>query len=785
MKNIRSLFILALFLSPLLFGTVEVWSIALMEILILTVFSLWLKKAQDRYSHHKLTVRGIRHLDVPLLYPLIFLLFLSIFQILPLPLNIIKVLSPQAYKIYTASTDNVYHTLSLHPHSTILEIIRLFTCIIAFFLTIQLFSRERELIRLVKAMMIIGTFLALIGIFQMIFWNGKLLWIRELRHGGTPFGPYVNRNHFAGLMEMLIPLSTGMLIMFSPPLFLKNGLRHGISEFMRHERANVFILSLASVVIMITALFLSLSRGGIIGLSLSMVLFGILLILRKSTKRKGILIVLISAITFLTVGWFGWDRIIDRFESLKDTGVSSEMRFHNWQDSLKVIKDFPFTGTGLGTYEHVYPGYKTIRSQERWEHAHNDYVEGIIEMGIIGLAIAMYTVFRFYRLMLSGLMKRRLLEARLLSLGALAGITGILVHSITDFNLHIGANGLYFSVLFGIALSAINIKPLDERGTMLQEKRSRISLFPTYGLVLSIAITMSVITIAEVYYMSVSGSLKSDKKDLVRKKEMLDLAMRLCPLDSKFPFSIGNILAMLGMDDDALKYYKRAARFNPLSGEYLQMLALAFDRKGDKEKAEKFFSLSIKNDPTSAWLRKNYALWLFSKGRMEEAKIEMGNAMSLDPSNTRLYLTGLLLSGLSPDQIRDVVPDNSLSQLYYGRFREERGEIDDALDAYMNALSLAKKEGVVMTEVYLRIGEIYEKREMLKEALSIYEEGVGQHPYDYGLRLSLARLYEKFQLPYRAIEEYEKVLTINPASQYAQQRLKRLRVKDENGKRIW
>lgn len=749
---------------------------ALMEILILTVFSLWLKKARDKYSHHELTVRGIRYLEVPLLNPLILLLVLSIFQILPLPLNIIKVLSPHAYKIYTASTDNAYYTLSLNPHSTILEIIRLFTCVIAFFLTIQLFSRERELLRLVKAMMIIGTFVALTGIFQMIFWNGKLLWIRELRHGGTPFGPYVNRNHFAGLMEMLIPLSTGMLIIFSSPLSLKNGLRFGISEFMRHERANAFILSLISVVVMITSLFLSLSRGGITGLSISMLFFGIMLSLRNSTRKKGVLIALISVIIFLTVGWFGWDKIIDRFERLKDTDVSSEMRFHNWQDSLKIVKDFPFTGTGIGTYEHVYPGYKTIHSQVRWEHAHNDYVEGIIEIGIIGLAIAMYIVFRFYRLILSGLMKRRLIEARLLSLGALAGVTGILVHSITDFNLHIGANGLYFSVLMGTALSAINIKPLNEGGTMLQEKNiSRKGLLPAYGLIIVLTILISLITVADIYYISLSGPLRDDKESLIRKREMLGVLMRLSPLDSRFPFSIGNISSMLIMDDEAIKYYKRAVRLNPLNGDYLQMLGLAYDRKGEREGAEKSFILSIKTDPTSAWLRKNYALWLFSKGKREEAKIEMGKAMSLDPSNTRLYLTGLLISGFSPDLIKEVIPNNPLSQFHYGRFREERGELDDALDAYMNALSLMKKDGIVMTEVYLRIGGIYEKKGMLKEALSVYDDGIRQRPDDPGLRLSLARLYEKLEITYRAIEEYEKVLVINPASQYAQQRLKRLR----------
>lgn len=748
-----------------------------MEVSILAVFFLWLKKRTHGYSHNELTVGGVRYLDVPLLYSLILLLVLSTFQVLPLPLNIIKVLSPQAHEIYTASIDNTCHTLSLYPQASFLEIMRFISYIIAFFLTIQLFSREGELLRLVKTLMIIGTLIALIGIFQMILGNGKLLWIRELRHGGAPFGPYVNRNHFAGLMEMLIPLSTGMLIIFSPPLSFKNGLRYGISEFMRHERANAFILSLISVVVMITSLFLSLSRGGITGLSISMLFFGIMLSLRNSTRKKGVLVVLISMIIFLTVGWFGWDKIIDRFEKLKEADVSSEMRFHNWQDSIRIIRDFPLTGTGLGTYEHIYPRYKTIPSQERWEHAHNDYIEGTVELGIIGLAIAAYIVFRFYRLILSGLMKRRLLEARLLSLGALTGVTGILVHSITDFNLHIGANGLYFSVLMGVALSAINIKPLNEDGTMLQKKSVSIKgLLPAYGLIIVLTILISSITVADIYYISLSGHLRDDKESLTRKRQMLDLVMRLSPLDSRFPFSIGNISSMLVMDDEALKYYRRAVRFNPLNGEYLQMLGLAFDRRGDKKNSEKSFELSIKNDPTSALLRKNYALWLFSKGRKEEAIIEMRKAMSLDPSNTRLYLTGLLLSGFSPDLIREVIPDNPLSQLHYGRFREERGELEEAFEAYMNALSLMKRGNIVMTEIYLRIGGIYEKKGMLKEALSVYDDGIRQRPDDPGLRLSLARLYERLDIPHRAIEEYERVLIINPSNHYAQQRLKRLRL---------
>lgn len=774
MRSSHRLLILALLLAPLLFGTVETWSIGIMEISILLTFFLWLREGSGNSGYSNF----IKVIDVPLLRPLIFILFLGMIHLLPLPLPIIKIISPSVYEVYNSKILGgiSLYTLSLYPHGTLLEVIRFLTSVLAFFLTFQLFSKEKELLGLIKAMMVIGVLIALIGLFQMIFYNGKLLWFRELRQGGTPFGPYVNRNHFAGLMEMLIPLSIGMLLRFSPPLSFKKGLRYGLSEFMRHERANISILSITSVVIMITALFVSLSRGGIIGLSLSMLLFGIMLLMRNSTKKKGLLIVLISSITILTVGWFGWEKIIERFESLKKPDPSAETRFHNWQDSLGIILDFPLLGTGLGTYEQVYPRYKTIPSQEIWEHAHNDIIEGAVEMGVIGMVIAFYIIFRFYRLMFSALRKRRFLEARLLGIGAMTGVTGILIHSITDFNLHIGANALYFAVLSAVAIISINIKPSEERRTLLLQRDVPVySRFFSYGFVFALTILVSSIIIAEIYYASIDGPLKDDRENLLKKKDMLSMAMILNPLNPDFPFARGNISSVLGMDDDALRDYKRAVRLNPLEGEYLQMLALSFDRKGQKDMAQGCFAMSIKNDPTSSWLRKNYALWLLSKGKKGEAIIEMKNAMNLDPSKTRLYLTGLILSGLSPDEIRDVIPDNSLSQLLYGRFREERGELDSALSAYMNALSIMKREGNNMTEVYLRIGGIYEKKGMLNEALFIYKDGVTQRPDDYSLRLNLAKVYEKLGITQRAIEEYQRTLVLNPLSQYAQQRLRRLR----------
>ena len=96
------------------------------------------------------------------------------------------------------------------------------------------------------------------------------------------------------------------------------------------------------------------------------------------------------------------------------------------------------------------------------------------------------------------------------------------------------------------------------------------------------------------------------------------------------------------------------------------------------------------------------------------------------------------------------------------------------MDAYLSALSVMKRTGVIRSEAYYKITGIYEKKGLLEQALVLYEEGVKNNPSDHGLRLSLARLYDRLGIPYRAKEEYEKVLVLDPFNEYARRRLKEL-----------
>lgn len=776
-KSIQRGLVCLLFLTPLFFGTVEFWSLAIMEALCVSLFFLWVFRTLK-------TKTNVSFIEPPLLVPVGLLLGLSIIQIVPVPPSFLKVLSPETYRVYSENLSHAgalpWRTLSLYPHATLLEIVRLIAYVCIFFLTVQILKDRQTIARMTGVILISGTGSALLGIFQMILWNGKLLWFRELSHGGTPFGPYVNRNHFAGLMEMLIPVCVGVLVHLFPVITNKHDIKSTVSDFFAHRRTNNALLVSAAVVIMVTALFLSLSRGGIIGLSLSMLLFGVMLSVRNSTRKKGRTIIALFLIILFSVGWFGWKPVIARFEKIGREG-SSEYRIQNWKDSLKIVKAFPLFGTGLGTYEHVYPRYKTVPTQERWEHAHNDYIEGAVELGASGSLVALCIIISFYRTMFRILGKRKSLYSRLLGIGGMAGVTGILSHSFVDFNLHVGANGLYFWFLMGFAVAVSHARVNDDTGgTLLRVREIGIPLHmrrPLITVCAAICILISAIPFlsggAEIYYFMAKGAPKG-MSELASKDAMVEKARILSPLDARLPFAEGTIDYFLGRKMEAIRNYGTAVALNPVNGEYLQMLGIAYDNAGRNDSAAKYMGLAVTYDPTSAWLRKNYSLWLFSKGEKEAAIREMGEAIALDPHNTRKYLTALVLSRLSPEEIRGVIPENSSALLIYGRYREETGETEEALDTYIEALSVMKREGVMRTEVYHRIAAIYEKKGLSERALAFYEEGVKNSPSDAGLRKNLAKLYEKLDIPHRAKEEYERVLALHPSDEYAQKRLKEL-----------
>jgi tetratricopeptide (TPR) repeat protein/O-antigen ligase len=769
-----------LFFAPLMFGAVETWSLAVIETTSFALFFSWVL-VRTRTGEPKLSV-----IKPPFLVPIGLLVCIAILQVTPLPASLLKIIAPHTSKVYQdvalIGGSPGWLTLSLYPHATVLELLRFLSNISVYVLTVQIVRNRNSTDVMTAAILITGVCIALTGMFQLGTSNRKLLWFREVRQLSHSFGPYVNRNHFAGLMEMLIPVCIGMSIYLLPSVRNKYGNRVRVAEFFTHKKTNRLILYFAGVIIMITGLFLSLSRGGIVGFSLGMFFFGIMLLTRNSTRMKGWIVAVSFLTVLLSVGWFGWMPVIERFAETTHADTSSTYRVNNWKDSLEIIKSYPLFGTGLGTYEYTYPRYKTFGGQERWEHAHNDYLEGAIEFGIPGLIIGMYIIGGFYLTMFRVLRQRTSAYSRLLGIGGMAGITGMLIHNLVDFNFHIGANALFFSFLFGytLAVSHANMEN-GSSGTLLEQKQIPIPLKtrrPLIAVMFTLWMAVSAISllpaVAELYYVGAEGPLKDDSSSLIEKRTLLERGSRLSPLDARFPIAEGNIDTFQRRDKDAIRNYTKAVMLNPVNGEYLRTLGVAYAASGKTTHAGQYLELAVLYDPASPLAHKNYASWLLSQRRKEEGAREMRKAISLDPSHIQTYIAAMVLNGLTPSEAREGIPETSLAVSQYGTYRQQIGDTEDALQSFHDAIVLMKQEGKVTSELYYKIAGIYEKKGQTEKAIACYEKGVREIPSDVNLRLTLARMYDTLKISQKAKEEYENVLALDPTNTYAQKRMKEL-----------
>jgi O-antigen ligase len=300
----------------------------------------------------------------------------------------------------------------------------------------QAYLQSRHWRGLVWFLMGLGFFVSLFGILQQLTFNGKLYWFREMRYGGTPFGPFVNRNHFAGFAELVIPIALVPLVLGK----------------VRRER--LFLVSLFALVPTI-ALVLSASRGGIVSFVMEMALLCIMLLVGRIRSKYVLLGAIVVMVALLAVSWIGVQRVLGRFSSNSALEVTSGKRAAMRHDTWRIFKGHPILGTGLGTLQMVFPPYDTLYDGKIVNHTHNDYLEALAETGVLGGLCCTWFLAILRVESLKGLGALGSSFNASLNLSGLVGCSGLLVHSLFDFNLHIPANGLLFFVAAHLATARI------------------------------------------------------------------------------------------------------------------------------------------------------------------------------------------------------------------------------------------------------------------------------------------------------------------------------------------
>jgi O-antigen ligase len=289
-----------------------------------------------------------------------------------------------------------------------------------------------------------GFALALFSILQFFSSQGLIYWV--VKSPGMAFGPYVNRNHYAGLIEMLIPLAAGY-VLSRPPGYPWR-----------------FLLGF-TVMVPIVSLLICGSRAGLITLLAELLILSVLLqrwvagSTRRSLATAAILGVTLAALLFFLVdpGRFS-QRLVTIANLTTSPEASLGARRVVTLDSMRMVRDYPLLGIGLGSFRVVYPRYQSFADSSIWDHAHNDYMEALSETGLIGGLLMLAALLLFFRLAFSRVRERMQTETGWIQLGAALGACGLLVHSLFDFNLHIHANAIWFVVCVALATSPVRVE---------------------------------------------------------------------------------------------------------------------------------------------------------------------------------------------------------------------------------------------------------------------------------------------------------------------------------------
>ncbi|HEY0704396.1 MAG TPA: O-antigen ligase family protein [Candidatus Acidoferrales bacterium] len=396
-------------LMVLAFGGVEVWSQSILEAGAGLLFVTWAIIA-FRDPNLKITWN-------PLCWPLLGLLAIGVGQMV--------------------------FRLTAYPFLTRVEILKLISYFLIFFLTTQVFRERQELNALAWALMFLCFGVALLGIVQRFTSEGSIYWFQKLTAGGDPFGPFVNRNHFAGFAELTIPVGLSLLI-------------------FRGLRRDTFPLAGLLAIVPIGALILSGSRGGIISFAFELAVLGLMARARKRgaepPRLAALAVVGLAALGL--IGWLGASRAIERFSTLHAGDVSLARRGTMVRGAAHIFFKYPVAGCGLGALVAVYPRYETLYDGLVVDHVHNDYMELLAEMGLLGALCGGVFLWILFRDAKKSWATEQGHFSRAIHAAGICAVCGLLLHSLVDFNLHIPSNALLFLVAAHLATTA----PLPSEG---------------------------------------------------------------------------------------------------------------------------------------------------------------------------------------------------------------------------------------------------------------------------------------------------------------------------------
>lgn len=370
-------------------------------------------------------------------------------QIVPLPLSLIGLISPKSAELSRAAGSTAWATLSIAPAETFSRLLELGGAIVTFLLARELcWSWRRNSWIPAAPLIVAGLAEAITGALQAYAQDPGT-------NSRAAHGTFVNSNHFAAFLEMTMPLALAA----GAAIYRAGSTPH-------HARPAAPALQASALLgcgaLMLTVLAASQSRMAFLGALCSLLVMGVISVTaveQRMYRRPPIGRRLLAGLAvFVAVGLLFLlvppKALVERYGLLAGKGGElGDMRLLIWHETVPLAKVYPVAGSGLGSYESAFMQFKKVAPMFRVDFAHNDYLQILVELGVIGLAIGLILIFRIVNRLLTVALFHKENRGWELAVGLAGAITALLLHSGADFNLYIPANAMALAWLCGLAVS--------------------------------------------------------------------------------------------------------------------------------------------------------------------------------------------------------------------------------------------------------------------------------------------------------------------------------------------
>ncbi len=764
--------------APLAFGTKEPWSYAIMEILIsLGLIAFALSLIRKHTNFHR----------TPGFWFLILFQVYILLQIIPLPCQMIAFLSPKAFAIHSAideitQTQRSWLPLSVNPFATLFQFFRYGSYAAFYIISVHILTKKKTLRNIVITIIIFGGVFAFSSILQLYLAKDMALWIRYTPINSMVMGSYANHNHYAGLMEMIFPIVLGMFLYYRPKI-QGTSLFRSITEMLSQEKANIHILMGFAAILIFVSIFLSLSRGGLISSCVSLIAFALLLTQKSSKKKSSPLIIICILCIFISLNWFGWDQVINRFSLLSDsTQVARDGRLQFWKDSKNIIKDFPLTGAGMGCFSHIYPPYKSLKDGIKLQHAHNDYLQLLVEGGIIGFSIITMFILSLIMKTYGHFRKRKDGFSIYLYVGSLTGMIAIFCHSLTDFNLQVGANGLWFYFLAAMTVSAANTNMHGHKSPTrlpLLSSPVQTSIFVTIAGIFSLCtIGFQLSHLASRMYFShiEDQTITRDTSfaKLIAMKKIAQISSKLNPIWAPAYYSNALISVWKQEPAKAKELFTSCLQLDPLNSKYLSKFANLAPRMTFNNSSPikgKAYELAARYTPTLPIYTVQYGTWLLNNGKILSGLEQMKKALGLKESDAEKVIQAMLLANVNSKEMYQAFPDKPRALLTFANFLYTIGMKENSEQIYIKILDMMKVSLDQDYWLYDALYYFFKRTDRPSYAIESLITGEKALPKNTRIKMLLADSYRKQGILFRAREKYQEVLLLDPKNNWAKKHL--------------